>query len=439
MRALLLIPVALSALSLPGGQEVRVRDVIGDELVEADIVEKQRARAGRCSSIWAMVEHGRAVEELVEGGAIPKQAPYRGGLAEDPVPSGGSSERRGAVHPGGRTALPLPGLEGVPSMRLHFLRVPTVLAVLCGCASSSASPSAQAVVRRPSTGFVSVEGGRVWYEVHGAGARTPLLVLHGGPGIPHDYLANLDRLGDERPVVFYDQLGCGRSDRPDDPSLWTRERFAREVGTVREALGLEDVVLYGHSWGSLLAVDYLTGAGGTRPIGVRGVILAGPALSIPRWIADSRRLIAALPPETARAILEGERTGQTDTEAYRAATQAFYRLYVCRRDPWPEELERAFAGMGEAVYVSMNGPTEFTITGPLKTVDVTPRLPELRLPALFICGEYDEATPESTRYYAGLTPDAEVVVVEGAAHVANYDRPEEYMRALRHWLDERGL
>ncbi len=320
-------------------------------------------------------------------------------------------------------------------MRLECLFVASsVLATLGGCTSPARSSSARAVLDRPATGFVPVEGGRVAYEVHGTGARTPLLVLHGGPGIPHDYLANLALLGDDRPVVFYDQLGCGLSDRPDDPSLWTRERFAREVDSMRLALGLGEVVLYGHSWGSILAVDYLTGASGERPRGVRGAILAGPALSIPRWIEDSRRLISSLPEDVAEALLEGERTGDTDSEAYQAATQAFYARYVCRSDPWPEELERAFAGMGDQVYLSMNGPTEFTITGPLRTVDVTPRLGELGVPVLYICGEYDEATPESTRAYAALTPDSEVVVVEGAAHVANYDRPTEYMRALRLWL-----
>ncbi len=319
-------------------------------------------------------------------------------------------------------------------MRLEFPCFAS-LAILAGCASPApSSPSAQALLRAPATGFVPVEGGRVWYEVHGTGTRTPLLVLHGGPGIPHDYLANLALLGDERPVVFYDQLGCGQSDRPHDPALWTRERFARELAAVRAALGLDDVVLFGHSWGSILAVDYLSGLADERPAGVRGAILAGPALSIPRWIADSRRLMATLPPHVAQAIQEGERTGQTETEAFQAATQAYYRSFVCRADPWPPELERAFAGMGAEVYTTLNGPTEFTITGPLKDVDVTAQLRELHLPLLFVCGEHDEATPETTRAYAALAPRAEVIVVEGAAHVANYDRPQAYFSALRGWL-----
>lgn len=311
-------------------------------------------------------------------------------------------------------------------------------ATLTGC-TPGPSPSAQAVLRRPSTGFIEVDGGRVWYEVHGTGTRTPLLVLHGGPGVPHDYLDNLAELGDERPVIFYDQLGCGRSDRPDDPSLWTRERFAREVDQVRRALGLDEVVLYGHSWGSILAVDSLSGEGGSKPTGVRGVILAGPALSIPRWAADSRRLIAALGPETAHTILEAERTGQTDSKAYEDAKLDFYRHYLCRLDPWPEPLNQAFAGMGEPVYESMNGPSEFTVTGSLKNVDVTPQLGALRLPILFICGQYDEATPESTRFYASLAPNASVVVIPNAAHIANYDQPDAYFAALRRWLDENHL
>ncbi len=314
------------------------------------------------------------------------------------------------------------------------------LAILAGCGSpSSASPSAEALARAPQCGFVPVEGGRAWYEIHGTGDRTPLLVLHGGPGIPHDYLANLALLGDERPVVFYDQLGCGKSDRPDDPGLWTRERFARELAAVREALGLDEVVLFGHSWGTILAVDYLSGLAGERPGGVRGAILAGPALSIPRWMADSRRLLLTLPPETSQTILEGERTGQTDTDAFKAATQTYYQRFVCLSDPWPPELEHAFGGMGAQVYMTMNGPTEFTITGPLKDVDVTGKLSALDLPLLFVCGEHDEATPESTRAYAALAPRAQVTVIPGAAHVANYDQPEAYMGALRDWLRGQGL
>src|SRR6185369_3105488 len=129
-------------------------------------------------------------------------------------------------------------------------------------------------------GYVQVEGGRVWYRIVGSGTATPLLVLHGGPGMPSFYLKPLAALADERPVVFYDQLGAGHSERPNDAKLWRTERFIDELVRVRQALGLREIHLYGHSWGSMLATDYLL----THPTGIKSVIFAGPALSIPRWL-----------------------------------------------------------------------------------------------------------------------------------------------------------
>jgi proline iminopeptidase len=315
------------------------------------------------------------------------------------------------------------------------------LCIVAGCATEPC-PSADAVLAMPRSGLIQVEGGRVWYNVQGTGRGSPLLVLHGGPGIPHDYLENLAELGDERPVIFYDQLGCGKSDRPDNQALWTRERFARELDQVRHALGLREVVLYGHSWGSILAMDYIAGRGDSNlapPTGIRGVILAGPALSIPVWRNDSRRLIDTLGPDTAKTIDDAERNGATDSKAYQDALQLFYSRYLCRLDPWPEPIARALANMNPAIYSYMNGPSEFTTTGTLKDVDVTPDLRQIDRPTLLICGEFDEATPRTTHSYASLTTRATAVVIPGAAHLANYDQPEAYMNALRAWMHRHRL
>src|SRR6202521_4592417 len=138
-------------------------------------------------------------------------------------------------------------------------------------------------------GFVSVEGGRVWYEIVGSGDAIPMLALHGGPGYPHDYLEPLEGLSRDRPVVFYDQLGCGKSDRPTDPALWKADRFVREVAQVRSALGLNEVHLLGQSWGGMLATDYvLAGAEG-----IRSLVLASAPLSIARWAHGVSRLRTA--------------------------------------------------------------------------------------------------------------------------------------------------
>src|SRR4051812_41937810 len=113
------------------------------------------------------------------------------------------------------------------------------------------------IIHFPSTeGRVSVPGGEVWYKlIHPDASGIPLVVMHGGPGSAHGYLLSLAALADERPVLFYDQLGCGFSDRPDDVSLWNAERFAEEFQVLRHALKLEEFHLFGHSWGAMLALD----------------------------------------------------------------------------------------------------------------------------------------------------------------------------------------
>jgi len=281
-------------------------------------------------------------------------------------------------------------------------------------------------------GYVDVTGGRVWYRIVGGGPDTPLLVLHGGPGIPSDYLRPLEALADERPVVFYDQLGSGRSDRPKDDSLWTIDRFVTEVGQVREALGLEQIHLYGHSWGAMLAASYML----TQPAGVRSLILASAPMSIPRYTKDARALLDTLPETTRIAIETHERAGTFDSPEYQAAMMEFYKLYLARRQPWSAEIEKSFAELNPDVYGYMQGPSEFTITGTYKDFDITARLREISVPTLFTVGEFDEVRPDAVRYYQSLLPGSRLVVIDGAAHLTMQDEPERDVAALREFLRE---
>jgi len=283
-------------------------------------------------------------------------------------------------------------------------------------------------------GTVEVPGGRVWYQVWGADRPgVPLLVLHGGPGVPHDYLLPLAALADERPVIFYDQLGCGRSERPGDPALWNVPRFVEELACVRAALHLDEVHLFGHSWGSMLGTDYLL----TRqPAGIASITFAGPALSMGRWSGDARVLLERMPPDVQQAVSHAEASASFDSPEYQAAIAAYFARHVCRVDPWPEFVQRALSPelMGTDVYLSMGGPSEFTLTGSLRDYERVDRLHEIRVPALFICGEFDEATPDTTRAYHEALPGSELAVIGGASHLGWVEQPESYLRVLRDFL-----
>jgi proline iminopeptidase len=279
-------------------------------------------------------------------------------------------------------------------------------------------------------GFVAVEGGRVWYEIVGEGDAIPLLALHGGPGYPHDYLEPLEGLSTDRPVIFYDQLGCGRSDRPTDPALWQAERFVREVAKVREALGLEEMHLLGQSWGSMLATDYVL----TGVKGVISLVLASPPLSIPRWIEDMARLRSELPADIQAVYERHEAAGFTSCLEYQAAMLQFYKRHVCRMEPWPDCLERAEAGVGHRVYEAMWGPSEFFVTGNLLDYDRTARLAEITMPTLLTCGRFDEATPESTTFFQGLIAGSELAIFEQSAHLAHAEESAAYLERVGEFL-----
>ncbi|HVJ43501.1 MAG TPA: proline iminopeptidase-family hydrolase [Dongiaceae bacterium] len=284
-----------------------------------------------------------------------------------------------------------------------------------------------------SSGFVDVPGGRVWYRSNGDRHqdRLPLLIVHGGPGMQHDYLLPLTALAEERRVILYDQLDCGRSDRPGDSANWTFERYLAEIEYLRLALGLERCHLFGNSWGGSLAAVY-AGAGSS---GLASLILAGPLIETDRWLADNAAYCRAMP-EPHRSLLLGE--AKLDDADYLAAVDAFYRRHLCRFDPWPEIVQHTLDNANMAVYQAMWGPAEFTSTGTLRHFNATSLLERIAVPTLFICGEYDESTPDACADFASFVPQAEVAVIAGASHLAPVEQPDAYIARLRAFLDPIG-
>ncbi|MDH3639207.1 MAG: proline iminopeptidase-family hydrolase [Gammaproteobacteria bacterium] len=281
-----------------------------------------------------------------------------------------------------------------------------------------------------SEGKIKVDGHNVWYRRMGSGG-VPLLTLHGGPGAGHDYLEPLAGLAEQRPVIFFDQLGCGRSDQPDDTSLWRIERFVSEVDQVRDALGLGSVHLFGQSWGGWLAIEYML----HQPRGVIGLVLASTSASLPQFTMETRKLIANLPQGVQETLQRYEDAGDYENEEYEAAVMEFYKRHLCRLDPFPEPLARSAEIVhNNPVYLTMNGPNEFTHTGNLKNWDRSARLDEIRTPTLITVGRYDELTPACAETLRDGIPNAKMVIFEDSAHVAHLEETERYLETLGDFL-----
>jgi proline iminopeptidase len=259
-------------------------------------------------------------------------------------------------------------------------------------------------------GFLERPVGRTWYRVTGEleHGRTPLVCLHGGPGSTHNYFRPLERLAEERPVVFYDQLGCGRSDRPEDVA-WCLAVFTEELQHLREHLELDRIHLLGTSWGGMLALEHALAHGES----VRSLVLSSTLASAAEWVVEAKRLSDAIEGDDEEVLAEFERR-----HFYRGAAE-------------PLELVRMREEKNSAVYEAMWGPNEWTMTGALAGWDVRPRLAELTMPTLILRGSHDLSTAAISKTLTDGIPHAREVVFAESSHTPVLEETERYLRVVR--------
>ena len=289
-------------------------------------------------------------------------------------------------------------------------------------------------------GTVPFDGHETWYSITGdlRSGRTPLIVLHGGPGAPHDYLQRYSGLArDGRAVVFYDQIGCGRSTHlPSAPDrYWTLELFLRELDAVLNHLGVSDrYALLGQSWGGVLGSEHAL----RKPPGLRSLIVANSPASIELWVSEANRLREALPPDVQATLLRHEEAGTTHDPAYDLACKVFNARHVCRLDPVPEEVERTETALREnpQVYRATNGPSEFHVIGTMREWSIVGRLHGIAVPTLLVSGRYDEATPATVQPFFDEIPDVRWTLFEHSSHMPHVEEEERCLDVVGRFLDE---
>ncbi|MCV7031852.1 proline iminopeptidase-family hydrolase [Mycobacterium sherrisii] len=281
-----------------------------------------------------------------------------------------------------------------------------------------------------SQGTIAVPGGKVWFKRVGGGPGRPLLVVHGGPGVPHDYLLALQRLADEREVIFWDQLGCGNSECPSDTGLWTMNRSVAEMDAVIDALGLERFHLFGNSWGGMLAQQYVLDV----PTTAVSLTISNSIASIPQFSGMVARLKRELDPATQAAIDRHESAGTTSSAEYQDAIRTWNETYLCRVRPWPYELQDAFARIGVEIYTTMFGPSDFHIVGTVRDWDVFDRLAEIRVPTLVLAGRYDECAHEHMWQMHQRIKDSRFELFEASSHMPFIEEPKRFDNVLRDFL-----
>lgn len=290
----------------------------------------------------------------------------------------------------------------------------------------------------PVEGTMPFDGHSTWYRMAGdpKAPGTPLVVIHGGPGAPHDYLLGYAELaGRGRLVIHYDQLGCGRSTHlPDVPaSFWTLDLFLRELEVLLSHLGVSGhYALLGHSWGGVLATEHAV----RQPTGLRALVIASSPASIALWVSEAERLRAVLPPDVQATLLRHEAAGTTRDPAYHNACKEFYARHLCRLDPAPPEVARTDAALAAnmQVFEAMHGPSEFHVIGSMRHWTIVERLHRIAVPTLLVSGRHDEATPATMQPFADRIPDVCWRVFEHSSHLPHVEEPGRCLQVVGNFL-----
>jgi proline iminopeptidase len=275
---------------------------------------------------------------------------------------------------------------------------------------------------------------RVWTKRVGNNPGVKVLLLHGGPGVTHEYLEALDSYfpGAGIEYYYYDQLGSFYSDQPDEPDLWNTPRFVDEVEQVRKALNLgpDNFFLFGQSWGGILAIEYALEYGQN----LKGLVISNMMASIPAYNEYAEKVLMPEMDQPALAEIKGyEAAGDFANPRYEQLLYEHHYVKHILRMPlaeWPDPVIRSFSHMNPKIYVPMQGPSELGASGKLEHWDRTGDLSRITVPTLVIGAEYDTMDPKHMEWMAGQFPKGRYVYCPHGSHLALYDDQATYTRGL---------
>jgi proline iminopeptidase len=283
---------------------------------------------------------------------------------------------------------------------------------------------------------------RVWVKRVGNNPSLRVLLLHGGPGVTHEYLEACDSYLPAAGIeyYYYDQLGSGFSDQPDEPSLWDLDRFVDEVEQVRQALGLDqdNFVLYGHSWGGLLAIEYAL----AHRQHLRGLVISNMMSSVSAYNAYAEQMLMPQMDQAALAEIKAfEARCETENPKYmELLTEHHYVQHVLRMPPedWPDPVQRSFAHINMAIYVPMQGPSELGSSpdASLAHWERTAELASIDVPALVIGARHDTMDPAYMEMMASRMPRGRYLYCPDGSHLAMYDDQAAYFTGLIAFLHD---
>lgn len=278
---------------------------------------------------------------------------------------------------------------------------------------------------------------KVWTKRYGNNPKIKLLLLNGGPGMSHEYFECMESFLPKEGIefIYYDQLGTGFSDNPNDTTMWDLPRYVQEVEQVRVALHLnkDNFYLLGHSWGGILGMQYAL----KYQQNMKGLIVSNMMASCPKYGEYSKVLEKQMNPEVLKTIKDLEAKKDYSNPKYMELLMAnFYNQHILRLPvkDWPEPVTRSMGRLNQSLYITMQGPSELGISGKLTNWDVSKELKNIAIPTLVVGAKYDTMDPEYMKWMATQFSKGNYLYCSNGSHMSLYDDQETYMKGLIEFL-----
>ncbi len=279
---------------------------------------------------------------------------------------------------------------------------------------------------------IKVEGGIVYAKTVGTGSKK-LLLLHGGPGLTHEYFENFtEQLKDQDvQLIYYDQLGSYFSDQPEDTSLYNIERFVEEIRTLVTNLGLTDFYILGHSWGGTLLIEYAL----KYPTELRGIIISNMMSDFGAYQTYVEEQFSTFPEDVQEKFNKLiDQKAFADPEFQQLVFQYWYTPYMCRLNPWPDAMNRTLQHLAAPVLMTILGPNPFKVLGTLKNWNRYNDLKKINTPTLVIGAEYDSMDAKHLRKMANQLPNGTYAHCPNGSHFSMWDDTDIYFDSVKDFI-----
>ncbi|WP_395802679.1 proline iminopeptidase-family hydrolase [Daejeonella sp.] len=279
---------------------------------------------------------------------------------------------------------------------------------------------------------------KVWTKRYGNNPKIKILLLHGGPAMTHEYMECFQTFFQREGYEFYeyDQLGSYYSDQPKDTTLWKIDRFVEEVEQVRKAIGADESNFYilGNSWGGILGMEYAL----KYQKNMKGLLVSNMVASAPEYGKYAADVLAKqMDPKVLAEIRAIEAKKDFSNPRYmELLIPNFYNKHICRLKEWPDAVNRSFKHGNNSIYVQMQGPSEFGISGLLEKWDIKNRLNEIAVPTLMIGAKYDTMDPKAMEEQSKLVQNGSYLYCPNGSHLAMWDDQKIYMEGVISFINK---